>query len=187
MNELKVLALAGSFRTASYNRKLLQISKKFALAAGAEVEEIDLRELNLPVYDQDIEDKEFPASAQKLKDAIAVCDVLLIATPEYNHGVPGGLKNAIDWASRGKIKILRGKVAAIFGASTGQFGTVRAQLHLRQILSSEGVLILPVPTVLVANAASQFNPDGSLVDEKLAEKLKKLVEETLLFVGKLKN
>lgn len=186
MSKLKVLAIAGSLRAASYNRKLLQIAKKFALEAGAEAIEIDLRELALPIYDQDIEDKEFPASAQRLKDAIVVCDVLLIATPEYNHGIPGGLKNAIDWASRGTPRALKGKVAAIFGASTGQFGTVRAQLHLRQILSSEGVFILPIPTVFVSNADSQFKDDGSLVDEKLEEKLLKLVNETLVFAKKLK-
>lgn len=185
MTPLKVFAISGSLRRDSYNRKALQIAKQFATEAGAEVQEADFDALALSVYDGDLEAQGFPEPVQKLREAVAAADVLLIASPEYNYSVPGGLKNAIDWLSRGG-NVLNGKVAAIFGVSSGPFGTVRMHSHLRQVLSGLNVFLLPQPQVLIRFGGEAFNPDGSFKDEKTAELLKKLVTETLLFAQKLK-
>ena len=93
-------------------------------------------------------------------------DALLIATPEYNSSVSGALKNGIDWASRSPQQPLNGKPVAIMGASTGNFGTLRAQLHLRQILTHVGALPLGKPEVLVARAEQAFDPVGNLTDAR---------------------
>lgn len=113
---IKVLVISGSLRRDSFNRKLLNVAKKMAAELGAEVSEADLKELSLPVYDGGIEAQGMPESVQKLKAAVEATDVLLIASPEYNHSISGALKNAIDWLSRGENS-LDGKLAAIFGAS----------------------------------------------------------------------
>ena len=115
------------------------------------------------MLDEDLRAYGFPESVKKLKDAIASADVLLIATPEYNHSIPGILKNAIDWASD-ITNPFDGKVAAIFGASNGLNGTLRAQLHLRQVLAALNVELVPQPQVFIRTAQSAFMPDGSLVD-----------------------
>lgn len=176
-NEIKVIGISGSLRQDSYNRKALRIAEQLALKIGIDVEEIDLKELNLPLYDGDIESGGFPDSVKRMRASIKESDVLLIATPEYNHSVPGGLKNAIDWLSTAR-NVLDGKVATIFGASTGQFGTMRAQQHLRQILTALNVIILPQPQVFIHSAKESFNPDGSLNDLKVQAQLKELVEKT---------
>src|SRR5690242_9096612 len=116
MMDVKVLAVSGSLRRESFNRKALTIAKQLASELASDVREADLKELALPIYDEDIEKQGMPESVARLKDAVGAADVLLIASPEYNHSIPGGLKNAIDWLSRGGNS-LDGKVAAIFGAS----------------------------------------------------------------------
>jgi len=184
MEKLNVLAFSGSLRTDSYNRKALQIAKRFASEWGANVTEVDLRELDLPIYDGDIEAKGFPKSVLKIKAAVKAAEALLIASPEYNHSISGALKNAIDWLSRGDNS-LNGKVAAVFGASAGGFGTVRAQPHLRQILEALNVLILPQPQLFIKTAHEAFNSDSSLKDKKTEERLKKLVHQTLVVARKL--
>jgi chromate reductase len=165
-------------RSGSFNRKALQIAKQTASELNTNVVELDLKSLDLPLFDEDLRANGFPESVKKLKGAIASSDVLLIATPEYNHSIPGVLKNAIDWASD-KTNAFEGKVAAIFGASNGLFGTVRAQLQLRQVLASLNVELVPQPQVFIRSAQSAFLPDGSLVDQKTKQQLRRLVEATL--------
>jgi chromate reductase len=175
---LNILAFAGSLRSESFNRKALQIAKQIASELNANVIELDLKTLNLPMLDEDLRANGFPESVKKLKDAIASTDVLLIATPEYNHSIPGVLKNAIDWASD-KTNPFDGKVAAIFGASNGLFGTLRAQLHLRQVLAALNVELVPQPQVFIRSAQSAFMPDDSLIDQKIKQQLRQLIEATL--------
>lgn len=182
---LKVLGISGSLRTGSYNRKALQIAKKMAAELGAEVSEIDLKELNLPLYDGDIEAQGLSESVKKLKSAIEAADVLLIASPEYNYSISGALKNALDWASRSGNSF-DGKWAVIFGASSGSFGTLRGQFQLRQIFYDLNVLVLPQPQVFIKSAGEAFNPDGSFKDEKLHEQLKSLIRKTIIMAEKLK-
>jgi len=174
----RVLGIAGSLRTDSYNRKALQVAKQFAQHMGAEVSEIDLKELDLPAFDDDIVRSGIPESVQRLKTSIESADLILISAPEYNYSIPGGLKNAIDWASKPKNSF-DGKVAAIFGASTGPFGTIRMQPHLRQILAGLNVLVTPQPQVFIRSAREAFNPDGSIKDPKLIDQLRTLVEKSM--------
>jgi chromate reductase len=174
---LNILAICGSLRTESFNRKALQIAKKIASELGANVREMDLKTLALPVFDQDLRAHGFPESVVTLKHAIEAADVLLIATPEYNHSIPGPLKNAIDWASD-KTNPFSGKTAAIFGVSTGLFGTLRAQLHLLHVLAALNVELVPQPQVFIRSAREAFLPDGSLADASTAKLLNVLMEET---------
>lgn len=186
MPKLKVLAISGSLRRDSYNRKALRIATQIAEDLGAEIAEADLKELALPIYDGDIEAAGFPESVLKLKAMVEAADVLLIATPEYNFSVPAALKNALEWLSRGDEEA-DGKVAAIFGAATGGMGTVRAQLHLRQVLLDLNVLVLPKPQVHIRLARQAFNPDGSFSDQKTHELLKNLIQKTFDFALQLKK
>jgi chromate reductase, NAD(P)H dehydrogenase (quinone) len=179
MEKLNVLGMCGSLRSGSYNRMLLKIAMGCASAAGAEVKEADLRALNLPIYDYDIEAAGMPEPVLQFKTMIEESEVILIASPEYNYAVSGVLKNAIDWASRGKKNAWGGKWAAIFGASTGPMGTVRGQFALRLILTSVNMNLLPQPQVFVSLADNAFSPDGSLVQKNLEDQLKRLVEKTM--------
>jgi len=186
MSKLAVLAISGSLRRDSYNRKALQVAKRLAAEAGGEVAEADLKELALPIYDGDIEAQGMPDPVLRLKAAVEAADVLLIASPEYNHSISGALKNAIDWLSRGKNS-LDGKVAAVFGASTGVFGTARGQYHLRQTLAALNVMVITAPQIYIGSAADAFQPDGSFKNPKTAELLLRLVTRALKVAGQLKT
>lgn len=186
MPSVKVLGISGSLRRDSFNRKALQIAKQLATASAAEAEEVDLKKLALPVYDGDIEAEGMPGQVLRFKGMVERTDLLLIASPEYNHSVPGGLKNAIDWLSRGRNS-LDGKVAAIFGASSGAYGTARAQIHLRYLLAVLNVVVIPQPMVYIRNAAEAFNPDGSFQDPKTTQTLHRLIDRGLAVSARLKS
>jgi len=186
MAGLNVLGMSGSLRRESYNRKALQVAKRFAADAGAQVSEADLQELALPIYDGDLEAQGMPDSVLRLKAAVETADVILIASPEYNHSISGALKNAIDWLSRRKNS-LDGKVAAVFGASTGGFGTVRGQYHLRQTLGALNVTVIPQPQVHIGRAADAFNSDGALQNAQTAALLQRLVASALRTASRLKQ
>jgi chromate reductase len=183
---LKVLAISGSLRRDSYNRQALRIGQKIAEELGAEVTELDLKELDLPIYDGDIEAQGLPENVRQLKAAIEASDIIMIASPEHNYSVSAALKNAIEWASRGENSF-SGKWAIIFGASTGIVGTLRGQFQLRQIFYDLNVLALPQPQVFIRGAAEAFSDDGSLKDQKTYEQLKRLIQKTLEIVDKLKS
>ncbi len=185
MVKLKVLGICGSLRADSYNRKLLHLAKRIAVDLDAEVSEADLKEFNLPIYDGDIEAKSFPKPVQKLKVIVELSDVILIASPEYNYSIPGGLKNAIDWLSRGGNSFDK-KVVAIFGASPGRFGTAHGQCHLRQVFTALNAFVLPQPEVFIGQCAEVFDANGSLKDEKTRELLRELIQKTFEFAINLK-
>jgi chromate reductase len=144
---MRVLGISGSLRRDSHNTELLRAAATL-LPSGAEFELYDgLR--NIPPYDED-EDNSKVAAVNDLKQRIAAADVVLFATPEYNHSIPGHLKNALDWVSRPLADTpLRGKPVAVIGASTGMFGAVWAQAELRKVLAAIGARVidreLPVP------------------------------------------
>jgi len=170
---VKVLGFAGSLRKGSLNRMLLRAAVELA-PAGMTIETFDLSEI--PLYNGDVEAQGAPPPVAALKDAIRASDALLVATPEYNYGVPGVLKNAIDWASRPPSgSVLNDKPAAIMGASPGGFGTARAQLQLRQAFGFTRTLPLPHPEVMVPRAAEKFDADGRLTDEKTRELVRSLL------------
>jgi len=171
---MRTLGIAGSLRAGSYNRALLQAARELA-PAGMEIAEFDLREL--PLYDGDVEAAGDPEPVAALKDAIRSADALLIATPEYNRGVPGVLKNAIDWASRPPLgSPLAGKPVAIMGASTGRGGTARAQEQLRAAVEYSRANVLNDPEVLVPEAYMRFDERGRLTDEETRKEIAALLE-----------
>jgi len=148
---------------ASYNRGLIRAAIDLA-PPGTTIIAWDLGDI--PLFNADVEALGDPAPVAAFKAAIARADALVIATPEYNHCVPGVLKNAIDWASRpARRSVLTNKPVAILGASTGRGGTARAQAHLRDGLAYTNGLVLPLPEVLVDLAAEKFDADGNLYDE----------------------
>jgi chromate reductase, NAD(P)H dehydrogenase (quinone) len=174
-----LVAIAGSYRTGSFNRKLLKLAIAAARAAGAEVDEVDLRELGLPIYDGDLEEQSgLPAAAVDFRERIRRADALIIATPEYNHSMPAGLKNAIDWASRGKDQPFRGKWAAIMSVSGGSSGGVHSMDHLRTSLTTLGVWLVP-SSASVTFGGKAFTPEGALVDPKLQERVESVVAALL--------
>jgi chromate reductase len=172
---IQVCAVAGSLRTASYNRGLLRAAVE--LAPEGLVIRVFERLGDIPPYNEDVEKSGDPEPVKALKAAIREADALLFATPEYNYSVPGVLKNAIDWASRPpRDSCLNGKPAAIMGASSGTSGTARAQLALRQSFVFTQTLALVKPEVLVFSAKEKFDAEGRLTDEKTRERVAKLLK-----------
>jgi NAD(P)H-dependent FMN reductase len=175
----KILAFAGSTRIDSYNKKLVKIAAAGAKVAGAEVTYIDLRDLPLPLFDEDLEAQEgLPANARTFKDLLISHQGLLIASPEYNSSLTAVLKNAIDWASRpapneAPLAAFAGKVASIMSASPGALGGLRGLVHLRSILGNIKVLVLP-DQIALPKAYEAFNADGTLKDPKQQESIEKL-------------
>ena len=166
-------AFAGSLRAGSYNRALLRAAIETA-PEGMTIEIVDIAAI--PLYDADLEAVGTPEPVAALKRAIAAADGLLIATPEYNHGVPGVTKNAIDWASRPpRESPLDRKPVGIVGASPGMVGTARGQSQLRQAFEFTNSYCMPQPQVLVARAHEKFDADGRLIDEKTREHLAKFL------------
>jgi chromate reductase len=162
-SEFNVVGFAGSLRRDSYNRALLRAATELAPPAlHIVISELD----GIPLYNGDIEAVGVPPSVVQLREAIRQADGLLIATPEYNHGVPGVLKNTIDWLSRPpRDSVLNGKVAAVMGASPGITGTARGQSQLRQAFVFTNTYALLQPEVLVGRAHEKFDANGHLVHE----------------------
>lgn len=162
-NVLSVLGIPGSLRRGSFNRKLLEAAQRLA-PDDLNVAIFDLQDV--PLYDRDVEAEGDPPGVTALKNAIREADAVVIATPEYQHSVPGVLKNALDWASRPPSDPpLRHKPIAIVGATVGRYGTARAQMHLREVLAYNAAMVLQRPEVMVAKANEAFDEDGRLVDE----------------------
>jgi chromate reductase, NAD(P)H dehydrogenase (quinone) len=164
-----VVGFAGSLRSGSYNRALLRTAKDLAPPSL----QIMIYELDgIPLYNDDIETAGAPPSVVRLREAVRESDALLIATPEYNHGVPGVLKNTIDWLSRPpRNNALNGRIAAVMGASLGMTGTARGQAQLRQALGATNTYALLQPEVLVAHAHEKFDVDGRLTHQATREVL----------------
>lgn len=159
---MKILAVSGSLRAASYNTALLRAAAELA-PDGVTLQVHPLNDL--PFFNQDVEDLGDPEPVAAWKAAVREADGLLIACPEYNGGLTAVLKNAIDWASRGKPAPLEGKIACAMGASPGITGTVRAQDALRLNLKRTGCDLAPLSDILVGQAHTKFE-NGALVDER---------------------
>jgi chromate reductase len=170
MAGLRILAFAGSLRRESYNRALLRAAVGLA-PEGLEIEIFDLAEI--PLYNGDVEAEGDPEPVARFKQAIAAADGVLMATPEYNHGVPGVMKNAVDWASRPpRGAALTGKPVGIVGASPGMTGTARGQSQLRQAFEFTQSYCMPQPELLVFRAHEKFDAEGRLTDAATAEHLR---------------
>src|SRR5262245_8166426 len=169
---VKILGLAGSLRKGSFNRMALKVAQGL-VPAGATLEVLELSDL--PGFNQDNE-KWPPAAVTDMKAKIRAADAILFVTPEYNYSIPGVLKNAIDWAARPYgDSAWKGKPAAIMGASAGVLGTARAQYDLRKVMVFLDMPTVNQPEVMIATAASKFDPSGNLTDETA----KKLIGQLL--------
>jgi chromate reductase len=156
------------------NRALLRAAAKLA-PAGITIEPFDLADV--PLYNGDVEAAGDPPGVAAFKDAIRAADAVLFVTPEYNHGVPSVMKNAVDWASRpARDAALNGKPVGIIGASPGATGTARGQSLLRQAFEFTISFCMPLPEILVFRAHEKFNADGELTDAKTIEFLGKYLE-----------
>jgi chromate reductase, NAD(P)H dehydrogenase (quinone) len=167
---VKILLVSGSLRADSHNTRLLRAAAE-AAPAGVEVE-LWQGIGELPIYDQDLEEGEAPLPVRRLREDWASADAILFATPEYNGSVPGGLKNAIDWASRPKLEaVLTNRTVAVVGASPGRFGALWAQTDLKKVLGVAGARVVGTE-IPVARAHERFDGDGRLVDDELREQLR---------------
>ena len=174
MSDVRVLGVAGSLRLGSLNRALLRAAMKLS-PSGMTLDTFDLADV--PLYNGDVEAAGDPAGVAAFKDAIRAADAVLFVTPEYNHGVPGVMKNAVDWASRpARDAALNGKPVGIIGASPGATGTARGQSQLRQAFEFTNSFCMPQPEVLVFRAHEKFDANGELTDAKTAEFLGKYLE-----------
>jgi NAD(P)H-dependent FMN reductase len=159
---MKIVAIVGSNRKESFNKKLtLFIQKRYKERVDIEILPIE----KLPMYNQD-DELTPPEIVTEIKNKVLQSDGVLIATPEYNHSIPAFLKNALDWFSRVE-KVMVNKPVMIVGATPGVLGTVRAQVHLRQILNSPGVgaLTLPGNEVFIGNINEKLDASGDLIHQ----------------------
>lgn len=182
---IHILGFAGSLRKGSYSKALLAAAKA-AAPAGMTVEIFDLADV--PLYNADVEAVGDPPAVAALKAAIRAADGVLIATPEYNHGVPAVTKNAVDWCSRPPREApLNAKPVGIIGASPGMVGSARGQSQLRQAFEFTNSYCMPQPEVLVAKAHEKFDDDGRLTDEGTAAFLGKYMAALGAWVRRFKD
>jgi chromate reductase, NAD(P)H dehydrogenase (quinone) len=178
---LKIIAIVGSNRKESYNKKLAgYMQKRYQMKAEIEILPIE----ELPMYNQD-DELTPPAIVTEIKKQVAESDGVLFVTPEYNHSVPAFLKNAIDWFSR-VDKVMVNKPVMIVGSSPGVLGTARAQMHLRQILNSPGIAALPLPgnEVFIGAVNEKIDESGNLIHEPTIQFLDSVMDNYLNWIHK---
>lgn len=180
----RIVGLAGSLRQASFNAALLREAAAL-MPAGSQIEILSLRDV--PLYDGDLEAAQgLPASVSTLKDAVAAADGLLLVTPEYNNGIPGVFKNAIDWMSRPSQDIARvfgDTPVALIGASPGPYGTLLSQGAWLQVLRALGTRPWFGGRLMLAHAGQAFDADGQLQDPAMRERLAAFMRGFCAFCG----
>ena len=168
----RILGISGSLRAGSFNTALLRAAQQVA-GDGIAFDAVTLH--GIPLYDGDAEARDgLPAAVTTLKDRIIASDGVLLVSPEYNNGIPGVFKNAIDWLSRPAADIARvfgDKPFALVGASPGGFGTVMSQAHWLPVLKTLGVQLWAGNRLMVSRAGQAFNANGELIDQKVREQL----------------
>lgn len=184
----RVLVMSGSVRTGSFNTRLAQAAARSVRDAGAEATVVDLRALDLPLYDGDLEAAHgVPAGARALRDLFAAHPALLLASPEYNAFVPPLVINTLAWVSRVPAEgaapsgreAMAGTVAGVMSASPGALGGLRALVHLRTALAVSASMLVVPETVSVGGAAQAFDDEGRLLDARLQAQLQALVRAVL--------
>lgn len=168
-----LLCISGSLRAEATNTKLaLEAARLFGPA------EVSLADINLPLYDGDVEAQSgIPAAVQRLSDQIAAADAVIISTPEYNKGPSGALKNALDWVSRTEGNPWNGKPVAVMSAAAGRAGGERAQLILRTFLVPFRPHVIPGPEMHLAGSSNEFDENGRLTGEIYIKTLQALMDE----------
>ena len=177
MKEIKILGISGSLRKGSFNTKLVKYLQKI-MPRGVTMEVVTLEEI--PLYDEDLENAE-PKGVADLREKIKNADGLILVSPEYNYSVGGIMKNTIDWMSRNG-NAFENKKVGLSGASTGGFGTVRGQMHLRQIMFALDVQTSNLESYL-SRAQTKFNEAGDIIDETDKTNLHKFIEEFTKWVA----
>jgi len=170
---LSAAAFSGSLRKGSFNSMLLRAAVELA-PADLRIEILDVSAI--PLYDMDVELAGFPAPVQRMRDAIRSADGVLVATPEHNYTLAGVTKTVIEWASRPPSdSSLDGKPVAVMGATTGGFGTVRAQAHFRDMAPETGYFVMQDPEMRVARAREKFDASGRLSDPATRDDLREFL------------
>ncbi|PTL37477.1 NADPH-dependent FMN reductase [Alkalicoccus saliphilus] len=176
---MKIVMIVGSIRKESYNQQVADfMTKRFK--DKMTIEQLDIK--SLPFFNQD-EEEDPPETVKIFKNKIKEADGVLVVTPEYNHSVPGMLKNAIDWVSRGD-RVMTGKPVMIVGATPGFLGTVRCQIHLRQIMAAPGVggRVLPGNEVLIGGVNKKLDGEGGMTDTATVDFLDTVTDNFVKFV-----
>ena len=173
---MRILAISGSLRAASYNTALLRAAAELA-PEGVEIQLYQGLD-RLPHYNEDHDHDDPHGEVQRLRDEIATADAVLISTPEYNGSIPGHLKTAVDWASRpfNRGSALWGKPVVVIGASVTDYGAVWAQDHLKKALGLAGARVLDID-LPVPKARDRFGPGGQLTDPDTREQLAAALED----------
>ncbi len=173
MSDLKLVGLCGSLRKASTNLMLLKEAGRIFDAARFDIGDIDF-----PLFNEDVQNESgIPASVQALSDRIAAADAVILATPEYNKGTSGAMKNALDWISRTSSAPWRHKPVAVISASAGMQGGARGHSMLRTLLLPFHPRLVAMPEVMVGQAAKQFDENGTLTNEMGLKLLTELMDE----------
>lgn len=174
------LTLSGSIRQGSFNRQLQHHVGRKLEAAGVVVTPIDLGDFPMPVYNEDLEPDDVPEAAARLAELWRSHDIVFIATPEYNGGMPPLLVNTITWLSRQKPSPFRHAVFGIGGVSSGKYGTIFSLSHLRDSLSKIGALV--VPTLLgIGPAEAALDAQGNPTETAIIRKVDQIVHELTHF------
>lgn len=190
MPKARILSFAGSARKDSFNKQLIHVATRMAMADGADVTEIDLKAYPLPLFDEDLErDEGTPENARKLKNLFIDHDGLMISCPEYNSSITPLLKNTIDWVSRPvkgepRLAAYQHKFALLMSASPGALGGLRGLTHVRSILSSIGVTVLP-DQLAVSNASDSFDASGQLKDGAMQQRLESMTRRLVEILTKV--
>ena len=183
---VRILGISGSLRSGSYNAALLRAGSAL-MAEDAGLETASIR--GIPLYDGDLEAAEgLPSAVQALKARVMACDGLLLVTPEYNNGIPGVFKNAIDWLSRPAAEIAQvfgGRPVAVIGASPGGFGTILAQNAWLPVLRTLGTRPWYGGRLMVSRASGVFDAQGELVDDKVRAQLRDFLAGFARFVAEI--
>jgi chromate reductase len=179
---VRVLGISGSLRRDSHNTQLLRVAGEMLAGRGVQFELYDALK-QVPPYDEDDDRESTPAAAAHLRAAVAGVDAVQFSTPEYNHSIPGQLKNAVDWLSRPVGQgALAGKPVAVIGASTGMFGAVWAQAELRKVLGASGARVVE-GEVPLGHAHTRFDPDGSINDPNIKEQVQAVLDDLIAAIG----
>lgn len=177
---MKLLGISGSLRQASYNTRLLELARN---CLPSEIDFLLYTCGNLPLYNQDLDGAEKPAAVIELLELVSSADGLLIATPEYNYGIPGVLKNALDWASRPAFQsVLKDRPTAVMSASMSALGGIRSQIHLKQVLGGTLTPIFPAADFFIPTAHKVFSAEDKLNDPALEERLQHYLRDFVIWI-----
>jgi chromate reductase len=184
MQPYHFVGISGSLRKGSYNTALLRAAESL-LPASVTFESAEIGDL--PLFNTDLNLPDQLERVAKFRAVLQTADALVISSPEYNYSIPGILKNAIDWASRGKDSPLSNKPVAIMGASPGMLGTARMQMHLRQVFLYNNMIPVNKPEVFVNQAQTKFDSEGNLTDENTRQTIRRQMESLYLLTKQSKT